>query len=162
MTDAYELFLLGPSFLKNRSREIELLPTKTFEGRTYDVLRMRLVPGLGQSAADMAEAWIDRENKRLFRVFFTLEGFEDTRGATVDTTFHNHREIGGFLWPTRFVERVRSPVRIFAHEWFVTGLDFDRPAVEQVVNGPEEILGFDKSPAQSLGTDTPARQATSS
>jgi hypothetical protein len=66
------------------------------------------------------------EAGRVYRRHMSLDGFETTQGAHVDTTFLDYREVGGYLFPVRFHERVRGPLRIDAHTWWVTGLDMDR------------------------------------
>ena len=37
-----------------------------------------------------------------------------------------YRALDGVMLPTRFHERVRGPLRIDAHTWWVTGFDADR------------------------------------
>ena len=66
----------------------------------------------------------------------TLNGFETTRGAHVDTTFLAYRQVGPYLLPVRFSERVRGPLRIKAHEWHTTGIDLDRGWTREEVSGP--------------------------
>jgi hypothetical protein len=83
-------------------------------------------PGFGEAAQDQVVLWIDAQTSRLFRVHMTLNGFETTQGAHVDTTFLEYRKVGQFLLPVRFHERVRGPLRIDAHDWYTTGIDLDR------------------------------------
>lgn len=158
VADAYEMFLLGPSFLKRRAVELERLPAETIEGRSFDRVLMRIEPGFGPAAEDLVMAWFDRENHHLFRVLFTLGGLESTQGAAVDVTFRNHRRVKGFLWPTHFFERVRAPLKIFAHEWTMTGLDLDRP-LPVAESELADVLRLVERPAAPLH-ESPVRTAT--
>ncbi len=126
VADAYALFLLGPAWLQRRGSDWTRLDDRTEDGRVYHRLHGRLRPGVGLSTEDRVVAWIDQDTGLLHRVHFTLEGFEATRGAHVDVTFSAYRQIAGRLWPTHFVERVRSPVDIYAHLWLLEGLDVNR------------------------------------
>jgi hypothetical protein len=135
--DAFQLFHFGPSFVKHRATSMQRLPDARERGRDYRRILATLEPGFGESAADEVVLWIDAQSSRLFRVHMTLEGFETTRGAHVDTTFLEYRQAGPFLLPVRFSERVRGPLRIKAHEWHVTGIDLDRGWSEADVRGPD-------------------------
>lgn len=126
VADAYLMLTTGPSFFLRDGVELTALPPERLDETTYDVVLARLRPGLGFSPEDRAQLWIDRESGLLHRLQFTLEGFDKTRGAEVDVTFSEHREIAGYLWPTLFVERIREPVDVFAHRWTLEGLDLDR------------------------------------
>ncbi len=70
--------------------------------------------------------FIDRATKQLRRVRMTLNGLESTRGAEVDVTFREFRNIGGVVWPTSFDERIRVPFDLHAHHWRMLGLDTNR------------------------------------
>lgn len=136
VADAYRLFLLGPSYFRWAAGEVRWDTPVTESGRTYDRLHFRLKPGLGLSQQDYARLWLDRETRRHYRVELTLEGTESTQGAVVDVTFSDFREIDGYWWPTYFLERVRSPLKIFAHEWHLTGLDLGRGYTAKDLEGP--------------------------
>jgi hypothetical protein len=69
---------------------------------------------------------IDRSSKLLRRVRLTLNGLDSTRGAEVDVTFRDFKNIDGVLWPTDFDERIRSPFKLHAHHWNLRGLDSNR------------------------------------
>lgn len=135
--DAFQLFHFGPSFVKHRATAMVRLPDTREDGREYRRVLATLSPGFGDSAADQVVLWIDTRTSRLFRVHMTLEGFETTRGAHVDTTFLAYQQAGPFLLPSRFSERVRGPLRIMAHEWHVTGIDLDRGWTDADVGGPD-------------------------
>lgn len=122
VADAYTMFLTGPSFFKQREAQLSLLSPGTRDGRTYQRLHARLRPGFGFSDEDRAVLWIDAETGYLGLVHFTINGTATTRGAHVDVAFSDHRDIGGYVWPLRFYERVRGPVRVTAHSWHVTAL----------------------------------------
>jgi hypothetical protein len=119
-SEAFRLFHLAPSFLKWRGGEPVRLADEAIDGRNYHRLRFVLEPGFGFSDSDRVVAYIDAETRRLFRVWITLEGFRTTQGATVDLTYLEYQDVGGFLMPRRLDERVRAPIAIHAHEWTIT------------------------------------------
>jgi hypothetical protein len=80
-------------------------------------------------------------------VHISLNGFETTIGAHVDTTFLEYRDVAGFVLPVRFHERVRGPLRIDAHAWWITGLDAGRGWRAEDVSGAE-FGGAAAAPAQ--------------
>ena len=126
VADAYAMFLLGSAWLLRHGSDWARLENEESAGRSYARVIGRLRPGVGLSEADDVVVWIDRSTDLLHRVHFTLEGHRFTQGAHVDVTFADYRQAYGRMWPTHFVERVRSPVDIHAHEWWMEGLDVDR------------------------------------
>ena len=102
------------------------MPDQREKGRNYRLLLATVEPGFGESSRDQVVLWIDVQTSRLFRVHMTLNGFESTQGAHVDTTFLEYRQVGAYLFPVRFNERVRGPIQIDAHDWHTTGIDLDR------------------------------------
>lgn len=135
--DAFRMFHFGPSFIAARASSMTRLADAREGGTVYHRLLADLQPGFGEAKADQVVLWIDATNARLFRVHMTLNGFETTQGAHVDTTFLDYRQVGPFLLPMRFSERVRGPLRIMAHEWHVTDVDLDRGWTLDDVSGPE-------------------------
>lgn len=135
-TDAGELFHYGPSFVKHRATAMERLPDRRDDGVDYYRVLATLEPGFGEAEADQVVMWIHPETDLLYRVHITLNGFEPTQGAHVDTTFLEYAEVEGFTLPTRFEERVRGPLRLFVHEWWVTGRDSKRGWSSADVDGP--------------------------
>lgn len=135
--DAFRMFHFGPSFIKHRATAMTRLPDAREAGRDYRRVLASLSPGFGQSDIDHVVLWIDAESSRLFRVHMTLEGFETTRGAHVDTTFLEYLQVGPYLLPSRFSERVRGPIRVLAHEWHITGMDIDRGWTDADVTGSD-------------------------
>jgi hypothetical protein len=125
-TDAFELFHFGPSFLAARATRVTRLPDAPEAGADYRRVLVEIAPGFGEAARDEVVAWIDPQTQLLYRVHLTLNGFATTQGAHVDTTLTDYRDLGGVRVPTRFHERVRGPLRIDAHTWWLTGLDADR------------------------------------
>jgi hypothetical protein len=121
--EAFRLFHLAPSYLAWRGGEPARLADETLDGRRYHRLLFTLEPGFGFAASDRVVAYIDAETRRLFRVWITLEGFRTTQGATVDVTYLDYQEAGGFLLPRRLDERVRAPIGIHAHEWTITAAE---------------------------------------
>lgn len=134
--DAFRLFHFGPTFIAERATALQRLPDARERGRRYRRVLATLQPGFGESARDQAVLWIDAADDRLYRVHMTLEGFPTTRGAHVDTTFLEYRQVGGALLPVRFAERVRGPIRIKAHDWWTTGADADRGWTAADVDAP--------------------------
>ncbi|MEO7013343.1 MAG: hypothetical protein ABI127_03475 [Dokdonella sp.] len=134
--DAFQMFHFGPSFLKARATSMVRIADAREEGRKYRRLLATVKPGFGEAAQDQVVLWIDAQTSRLFRVHMTLNGFESTQGANVDTTFLDYRKVGPFLLPVRFHERVRSPLRIDAHDWYTTGIDLDRGWSAADISGP--------------------------
>jgi hypothetical protein len=122
VADAYAMFLSGPSFFRKREAELSLLEPALRDGESYRRIHATLRPGFGFSEQDEAILWINDDTGYLDLVHFTIDGLASTRGAHVDVAFDGHREIDGYIWPTRFVERVRGPVRVTAHTWEVLDL----------------------------------------
>ena len=135
VVDGYSLFLLGPLVLEDRwaherSLNLEMggVETLRLDGRDLecDVVRMRLVPGLGFSAAEQLALFIDRRERLMRCVRFTLDGLESTRGAVAEVQTFDHQTLHGVQWPTRFYERLLRPLPLPVHNWHLTGLDVDR------------------------------------
>jgi hypothetical protein len=126
VAEAYGLFLLGPLWLAGRGLPAQLAGTERVHGRLCDVVNVWLRPGLGQVAQDRVAVCIDRDDGVTRRVRFTLEGFAGTRGAVAETDTFEHRRLFGVLWPMRSYEEVVHPLRLPAHDWFITGLDVNR------------------------------------
>jgi hypothetical protein len=124
--DAFLMFHFGPSYFIGRVDRWQRLADTQEDGRRYRRLSGTLRPGFGDAADDRVIVWIDADNARLFRIHMTLNGFETTQGAHVDTTFLAYRDVSGYLLPVRFHERVRGPLQIDAHTWWATGIDTDR------------------------------------
>ncbi len=133
--DAFQMFHFGPSFVKRRASAMTRLKDAREGGVTYRRVLATLRPGFGESAQDQALLWIEAKTSRLFRIHMTLEGFETTQGAHVDTTFLAYRQVGAYLLPVRFAERVRGPLRIDAHDWHTTGIDQDRGWTREDIAG---------------------------
>ena len=83
-------------------------------------------PGVGFSDVDYSTLWRNKETNLTYRLHFTLDGFAPTRGAHIDTSYLDYATINDFTLPTRFLERVRAPLKINVHEWWYTGLDINR------------------------------------
>ena len=147
--DAFLMFHFGPTFFLDRVKAWEHLPEASEGGRGYHRIIGVLTPGFGEAADDRIVLWIDRADHRLFRIHMTLNGFETTRGAHVDTTFLAYHEVAGFLLPIRFHERVLGPLRIDAHTWWTTGVDLDRGWKTEDVTGPG-FTGSAAEPARTL------------
>jgi hypothetical protein len=147
--DVFRMFHFGPSFLKARASSMARIADAREAGRVYRRLLATVRPGFGESAEDQVVLWIDAETSLLFRVHMTLNGFETTQGAHVDTTFLDYRQVGPYLLPVRFHERVRGPLRIDAHDWHTTGIDLDRGWSDADIGG-QSFQGAAAQPAKRL------------
>ncbi|MFK2905352.1 hypothetical protein ISP17_15420 [Dyella ginsengisoli] len=147
--DAFALFHFGPSFIKARATAMSRLPDAVEDGQRYYRLLATLSPGFGEAANDQVVLWIHPQTHLLYRVHLTLNGFETTQGAHVDTTFLAYRKLGPFTLPVRFDERVRGPIQIPAHEWHTTGMDRDRGWHAADVEGAQ-FTGKAAAPATPL------------
>lgn len=125
VAEGYGLFLLGPLWLAGGAHPSSHAGSATVDGRTCDVVDVRLRPGLGHSTVDRVQLYIDSSGW-MRRVRFTLEGFAGTRGAVAQVDTFDHERRFGVLWPMRSYEEVVHPVRMPAHDWRITGLDVDR------------------------------------
>jgi len=137
VADAYRLFLLGPLLLVDRPLVMELGDIEWVNEHACDVLRMQLTPGLGHARVDQAALFIDRKERLLRRVRFTLDGLESTKGAIAEVEMFEHATLHGVRWPTRFYERLVRPLRMPVHDWQLTGLDVNRGLRTSEVEGPE-------------------------
>lgn len=145
VVDAYSLFLLGPMVLAGPWAGERSLVLATGEperirvdgvAHECDVLRVRVAPGIGFSEADDLLLWLDKEERLMRRIRFSLNGMEGTRGAVAETDAAGHMPHGGVRWPTRFVERLLRPLPAFVHEWRLRGLDLNRGLQPADVSGP--------------------------
>lgn len=143
------LFLLGPLWLAERRLPAQMAGTEFVDGRLCDVVQVWLSPGLGQVAQDRVALCIDRGNAVTRRLRFTLEGFAGTRGAVAEVDTFDHERRFGVLWPMRSYEEVVHPIRLPAHDWFVTGLDVNRGYGAQALQGPA-FSGTAAAPAKAL------------
>lgn len=137
VAECYGLFLLGPLWLVERGLAVQAGGTERVNGRLCDVVQVWLRPGLGQVALDRVAVFIDRDDAITRRVRFTLEGFVSTRGAVAETDTFEHQRRFGVLWPMRSYEEVVHPLRLPAHDWYITGLDVNRGYLPQALAGPQ-------------------------
>lgn len=157
VADGYSFFLFGPMLLArpgaDRTFVMALSGTARIEvgGEAHDcdVLRVDVAPGLGFSAADQLALYIDRRERLMRRVGFTLEGLEGTRSALAEVDAWGHVPLRGVRWPTRFHERLLRPAPLPVHDWRMTGLDLDRGLDRASVGGPA-FTGAAARPAAAL------------
>ncbi|MEO8010750.1 MAG: hypothetical protein ABI650_03805, partial [Dokdonella sp.] len=89
--DAFRMFHFGPSFILERADSMQRMSDITESGRRFHRLLATLRPGFGDADQDTVVLWIDVDTALLYRVHMTLNGFESTQGAHVDTTFLEYR-----------------------------------------------------------------------
>ena len=126
VADAYALFLLGPFYFDRPGVVLAPNGEGIVDKAMCDQVLAVLRPGFGMAKEDRVILFIDRTTKQLRRVRMTLSGLASTRGAEVDVTFRDFRNIGGIVWPTDFDERIRVPFDLHAHHWRMLGLDLNR------------------------------------
>ena len=158
VVDGYSLFLLGPMLLAwhwaaERSLVMGLASAErvAVDGREYacDVLRASVAPGLGFSERDQLALFIDRYERLMRRVRFTLNGLQTTRGAVAEVDASEYVTLRGVRWPTRFHERLLRPLPLAVHDWRLTGLDLDRGLSAAEISGPT-FQGRAVAPAAAL------------
>lgn len=138
--ESFYIFALGPLALKNLSGSFERLPNISENGRNYLRIYAEMRPGIGESDLDEIVLWIDPDTWLTWRVRFTLEGYVSTQGANVDVTFTDYVELGDFVFPSSFFERVRAPIQIDAHSWDTTNHRLNAaPALSDLIRPPYEI-----------------------
>jgi hypothetical protein len=149
VAECYGLFLLGPLWLAGRNLPAELSGTERVHGRLCDRVQLWMRPGLGQVAQDRVTLLVDRDDSITRRLRFTLEGFASTRGAVAEVDLFEHQRRFGVLWPMRSYEEVVHPLRLPAHDWYVTGLDVNRGHGIDALRGPV-FTGAAAAPAAAL------------
>jgi hypothetical protein len=142
VAEGYGLFLLGPLWIASRQTAGVAVPsevagTERVHGRLCDVVQVWLRPGLGHAATDRVSLMIDRDDHVTRRLRFTLEGYEGTRGAVAEVDCFEHARHFGLLLPMRSYEEVVHPIRLPAHDWFVTGLDVNRGYAAEALRGAQ-------------------------
>ena len=149
VVDGYSMFLLGPMWLADRALPVALGGTETVDGHACDIVYLRLVPGLGLAASDRIALFIDRDQKLMRRVRFTLDGLGSTVGAVAEVETFDFIDLHGVRWPTRFFERIVKPFRLAVHDWRLTGLDVNRGLTAGELTGPS-FTGAAVAPAAAL------------
>ena len=152
--DGYSLFLLGPMLLAQRwaaerSMTLQLAGVEYVNEHECDVLRVRLAPGFGFSASEQIALFIDRRERLMRRVRFSLDGLPSTVGAIAEVETFDHVTLHGVRWPTRFYERLLKPLPLPVHDWRLTGLDVNRGLVAADVSAPG-FSGKALAPAAAL------------
>jgi hypothetical protein len=149
VADAYRLFLLGPMLLVDRGLVMELGGIETVNDFSCDVLRIQLAPGLGHANVDQVALFIDRKERLMRRVRFSMTGLESTKTGSGEVETFDHMNLHGMRLPTRFFERMVRPWRMPVHDWKMTGLDVNRGYTAADIAGPE-LAGPARAPAQPL------------
>lgn len=126
VSDAYTIFLFGPSWLSVNAHDLHLLDDRAIDQEACKLVAGRLSPGIGSPTADHFIAWIGKDSGLMKRFQFSLNGLESTRGADVDVTFSGHwKAKDGSIWPSRFIEYIQRPILAKAHDWRMTSLTLD-------------------------------------
>lgn len=150
VADGYRLFLTGPFHFLSGNETLATAGSEAVDGRECDVLLAERRPGHGLSVEDRYLLYIDREQRWLRRVRFTMEGLASTQGAVAEVDFFDHRRIAGVVWPTRFHERLKKPIpNLPVHDWRLVGLDVNRGLTAAEVSGPA-FSGRAAAPARPL------------
>ncbi len=158
VADGYSLFLLGPMLLAgqwgaDRALTLELgSPERIAVGgqeHDCDVIRVRITPGIGLSDSDDLALFIDRPERLMRRVRFTLNGLDATKGAVADVDAWGHVAVQGVRWPTRFHEQLLRPLPLPVHDWQMEGLDLNRGLLPDDVDG-DRLSGKAAIPAAPL------------
>jgi hypothetical protein len=137
VADGYRLFLSGPFYFLSGNAHLERIDDAWVNGHHCDILLVVRRPGLGFAAEDRFLLYIDRQQRWLRRVRFTLDGLASTRGAVAEVDFFDHRRIAGVLWPTRYYERLKKPIpNLPVHDWRLIGLDVDRGMTAEELLAP--------------------------
>jgi hypothetical protein len=121
--DASRLFYLGPAALAHHQYEFTRLGDSVENGKRYYRIYSVIEPGFGFSDRDELVFWIDRDSFRVYRTHITLAGFRTTRGAHVDVTNLAYREVDGHSFASEFFERVRGPLALDVHHWWMTSIE---------------------------------------
>jgi hypothetical protein len=150
VADGYRLFLTGPFYFLSGNVALATAGSETVDGRDCDVLLAVRRPGHGLSQEDRYLLYIDREQRWLRRVRFTMEGLASTQGAVAEVDFFDHRRIAGVVWPTRFFEHLKKPIpNLPVHDWRLVGLDVNRGLTAAELSGPA-FAGKAVMPARPL------------
>lgn len=134
VADGYALFLLGPMLIAGawsarRSAMAVAAPERiTVDGMAHDcdVLRVTLRPGLGLSGSDEIALYIDRAERLMRRVRFSLDGLAGTRSAVAEVDTFGYAARDGVRWPFGFYERLLRPAPLPVHDWRLTALSVTR------------------------------------
>ena len=157
VSDNCALFLLGPMLLlrhwaADRTLLMEVVAPEwiALDGVEHDCdcVRVSVVPAwvVGRRPAQL---FIDRENRLMPRVRFTLEGLASTQGAVAQVDTFDHLTLGGVRWPTRFHEQLQRPADKSVHDCRLTGLDLNRGIGVAELDGPT-LRGAAAMPASKL------------
>jgi len=107
-----------------------------FKGREYFRVHLQRSPGFGYSKSDQIALWIDPQSKLTKLVQITLEGHSTTKGAHVEVEYLDYVNLGDYVFPVSFFERVNAPIAIDAHVWQLTGIDINRAYQATDLQGP--------------------------
>jgi hypothetical protein len=127
VADAYTVFTFGSSVLLARGSDWRLMGSARVGSEKCTLVSGIVKPGFGDSPADAVIAWIGNETQRLLRVQLTLNGLATTAGADVDVKFSDFQPgPAGTEWPRRYLEYVRRPLNVKAHDWRMTAIKVSR------------------------------------
>jgi hypothetical protein len=124
--DAFFTFLLGPLALHKWKDSFTRIDDKFESGNNYHRIHLLREPGFGLSKADELVLWIDAVTFRTTKIQITIEGHSTTKGAHVQVDYLDYIQVGKYLFPSDFYEKVNAPIAIGAHAWHLTGIDINR------------------------------------
>lgn len=123
--DASAVFQFGPTALAQRKHQFVRLSDVVEDGNIYYRIYSVVEPGFGFSDRDELVFWITRDSFKVYRTHITLEGFRTTRGAHVDVTNLAYRKVGDHSVASEFFERVRGPLPLDVHHWWLTSIEMN-------------------------------------
>lgn len=127
VADAYTVFTFGSSVLLARGLDLRIIGEQNLAGEKCTLVAGTMKPGFGPSEQDAVIAWIGTQTHRMHRFQFTLSGLASTAGADVDVTFSDFQPgPNATEWPRHFIERVRRPFDVQAHDWRMNSLEVVR------------------------------------
>ncbi len=151
VADAWPLFQFGPLHLVDSDASVDEAGTRWIDGRLCDAIAARRQPGLGEAPQDDFVLYVDRAERLMRRVRFTLNGLASTRGAVVEVDVGDYVDRHGIRWPTSFFERLIAPIPYLpVHRWRLTGLDVNRLYRTEALLDPTGFRAGAADPATPL------------
>ena len=154
LADAQRMLLTGPFFFLERDGRpgaetaYAAAPPEEVNGVACERVLVRLRPGLGLSDEDRVLVTVGRDDGRVRRLRFSLNGLSAGEEATADVTLGAWTRRVGLLWPTRFEGRAGSPLRRGVDEQRLTALSVHAPGGGRAASGPAAAGPGELAPAR--------------